>query len=75
MAHSRLWDAVIGFLHVFAHMMMKLAQVNTEAKRGRLWSPASAAKDGKKLGHSLRVDRSTLVGERSPGRQRGQENR
>uniref|UniRef100_H9G5Z5 Ryanodine receptor 1 n=1 Tax=Anolis carolinensis TaxID=28377 RepID=H9G5Z5_ANOCA len=26
LAHSRLWDAVIGFLHVFAHMMMKLAQ-------------------------------------------------
>lgn len=32
LAHSRLWDAVIGFLHVFAHMMMKLAQV----KRTRL---------------------------------------
>ncbi|XP_060131529.1 ryanodine receptor 1 isoform X2 [Zootoca vivipara] len=27
LAHSRLWDAVIGFLHVFAHMMMKLAQM------------------------------------------------
>lgn len=27
LAHSRLWDAVVGFLHVFAHMMMKLAQV------------------------------------------------
>ncbi|KAF5896903.1 ryanodine receptor 1-like isoform X3, partial [Clarias magur] len=26
LAHSRLWDAVVGFLHVFAHMMMKLAQ-------------------------------------------------
>jgi hypothetical protein len=27
LTHSRLWDAVVGFLHVFAHMMMKLAQV------------------------------------------------
>nr|XP_033809941.1 ryanodine receptor 1 isoform X4 [Geotrypetes seraphini] len=27
LAHSRLWDAVVGFLHVFAHMMMKLAQI------------------------------------------------
>uniref|UniRef100_A0A8C4QC96 Ryanodine receptor 2b (cardiac) n=1 Tax=Eptatretus burgeri TaxID=7764 RepID=A0A8C4QC96_EPTBU len=26
LAHSRLWDAVVGFLHVFAHMQMKLAQ-------------------------------------------------
>ncbi|CAB1333042.1 unnamed protein product, partial [Coregonus sp. 'balchen'] len=26
LTHSRLWDAVVGFLHVFAHMMMKLAQ-------------------------------------------------
>lgn len=29
LAHSRLWDAIVGFLHVFAHMMMKLAQVRT----------------------------------------------
>lgn len=29
LAHSRLWDAIVGFLHVFAHMMMKLAQVHT----------------------------------------------
>lgn len=29
LAHSRLWDAIVGFLHVFAHMMMKLAQVYT----------------------------------------------
>lgn len=28
LAHSRLWDAVVGFLHVFAHMQMKLSQVN-----------------------------------------------
>ncbi|XP_043918075.1 LOW QUALITY PROTEIN: ryanodine receptor 1-like [Protopterus annectens] len=27
LAHSRLWDAVVGFLHVFAHLMMKLAQI------------------------------------------------
>ncbi|XP_063287318.1 ryanodine receptor 1 isoform X3 [Pelobates fuscus] len=27
LAHSRLWDAVVGFLHVFAHMIMKLAQM------------------------------------------------
>uniref|UniRef100_A0A8C4NJ27 Ryanodine receptor 2 n=1 Tax=Eptatretus burgeri TaxID=7764 RepID=A0A8C4NJ27_EPTBU len=26
LAHSRLWDAVVGFLHVFAHLQMKLAQ-------------------------------------------------
>uniref|UniRef100_A0A3Q3MUI7 Ryanodine receptor 2b (cardiac) n=1 Tax=Mastacembelus armatus TaxID=205130 RepID=A0A3Q3MUI7_9TELE len=26
LAHSRLWDAVVGFLHVFAHMQMKLSQ-------------------------------------------------
>ena len=29
LAHSRLWDAVVGFLHVFAHMQMKLSQVNS----------------------------------------------
>lgn len=28
LAHSRLWDAVVGFLHVFANMQMKLSQVN-----------------------------------------------
>uniref|UniRef100_A0A8C3CXD0 Ryanodine receptor 2 n=1 Tax=Cairina moschata TaxID=8855 RepID=A0A8C3CXD0_CAIMO len=28
LAHSRLWDAVVGFLHVFAHMQMKLSQVS-----------------------------------------------
>ena len=27
LAHSRLWDAVVGFLHVFANMQMKLSQV------------------------------------------------
>ncbi|KAF3708096.1 Ryanodine receptor 2 [Channa argus] len=26
LAHSRLWDAVVGFLHVFAQMQMKLSQ-------------------------------------------------
>uniref|UniRef100_A0A672JJC7 Ryanodine receptor 2b (cardiac) n=1 Tax=Salarias fasciatus TaxID=181472 RepID=A0A672JJC7_SALFA len=26
LAHSRLWDAVVGFLHVFAHLQMKLSQ-------------------------------------------------
>ncbi|XP_062494815.1 ryanodine receptor 1-like [Pezoporus occidentalis] len=30
LAHSRLWDAVIGFLHVFAHMMKKLAQHSSQ---------------------------------------------
>ncbi|KPP64861.1 hypothetical protein Z043_116754 [Scleropages formosus] len=30
LAHSRLWDAIVGFLHVFAHMMMKLAQDSTQ---------------------------------------------
>ena len=29
LAHSRLWDAVVGFLHVFAHMQMKLSQVKS----------------------------------------------
>ncbi|KAK1792879.1 hypothetical protein P4O66_001586 [Electrophorus voltai] len=26
LAHSRLWDTVVGFLHVFAHMQKKLSQ-------------------------------------------------
>uniref|UniRef100_A0A3P9I4J1 Ryanodine receptor 2b (cardiac) n=1 Tax=Oryzias latipes TaxID=8090 RepID=A0A3P9I4J1_ORYLA len=26
LAHSRLWDAVVGFLHIFAHLQMKLSQ-------------------------------------------------
>lgn len=26
LAHSRLWDAIVGFLHVFANMQLKLAQ-------------------------------------------------
>ncbi|XP_077975839.1 ryanodine receptor 2-like isoform X3 [Styela clava] len=26
LAHSRLWDAIVGFLHVFANMQMKLSQ-------------------------------------------------
>ncbi|XP_071024256.1 ryanodine receptor 1-like isoform X2 [Oncorhynchus clarkii lewisi] len=30
LTHSRLWDAVVGFLHVFAHMMMKLAQDSSQ---------------------------------------------
>lgn len=30
LAHSRLWDAVVGFLHVFAHMQMKLSQVSVQ---------------------------------------------
>uniref|UniRef100_A0A8C5PNN5 Ryanodine receptor 1 n=1 Tax=Leptobrachium leishanense TaxID=445787 RepID=A0A8C5PNN5_9ANUR len=30
LAHSRLWDAVVGFLHVFAHMIMKLAQDSSQ---------------------------------------------
>ncbi|XP_056396363.1 ryanodine receptor 1 isoform X2 [Hyla sarda] len=41
LAHSRLWDAVVGFLHVFAHMMMKLAQMpqNGGLRNGdRFWS-------------------------------------
>lgn len=29
LAHSRLWDAVVGFLHVFANMQMKLSQART----------------------------------------------
>uniref|UniRef100_A0A663EVY9 Ryanodine receptor 2 n=1 Tax=Aquila chrysaetos chrysaetos TaxID=223781 RepID=A0A663EVY9_AQUCH len=30
LAHSRLWDAVVGFLHVFAHMQMKLSQDSSQ---------------------------------------------
>ncbi|XP_036824122.1 ryanodine receptor 1-like [Oncorhynchus mykiss] len=30
LTHSRLWDAVVGFLHVFAHLMMKLAQDSSQ---------------------------------------------
>ncbi|XP_072171379.1 ryanodine receptor 2-like [Diadema setosum] len=26
LAHSRLWDAVVGFLHIFAHLQKKLSQ-------------------------------------------------
>ncbi|KAM3863107.1 ryanodine receptor 2-like [Diretmus argenteus] len=29
-AHSRLWDAVVGFLHVFAHMQLKLSQDSSQ---------------------------------------------
>ena len=28
LAHSRLWDAVGGFLYIFAHMQDKLSKVN-----------------------------------------------
>ncbi|XP_067335753.1 ryanodine receptor 3-like isoform X4 [Channa argus] len=30
LAHSRLWDAVVGFLHVFANMQMKLSQDSSQ---------------------------------------------
>nr|XP_055028049.1 ryanodine receptor 2 [Misgurnus anguillicaudatus] len=30
LAHSRLWDAVVGFLHVFAHLQMKLSQDSSQ---------------------------------------------
>ncbi|XP_056888735.1 ryanodine receptor 2 isoform X2 [Takifugu flavidus] len=30
LAHSRLWDAVVGFLHAFAHMQMKLSQDSSQ---------------------------------------------
>ncbi|XP_053330398.1 ryanodine receptor 3-like [Spea bombifrons] len=30
LAHSRLWDAVVGFLHVFADMQMKLSQDSSQ---------------------------------------------
>uniref|UniRef100_A0A3Q2ZUA4 Ryanodine receptor 2b (cardiac) n=1 Tax=Kryptolebias marmoratus TaxID=37003 RepID=A0A3Q2ZUA4_KRYMA len=32
LAHSRLWDAVVGFLHVFAQMQMKLSQDSNQIK-------------------------------------------
>lgn len=38
LAHSRLWDAVVGFLHVFAHMMMKLAQVRDITRKHKFHS-------------------------------------
>ena len=28
LANSRLWDAISGFLYIFAHMQRKLSQVN-----------------------------------------------
>ncbi|XP_078788602.1 ryanodine receptor 2 isoform X2 [Oryzias latipes] len=30
LAHSRLWDAVVGFLHIFAHLQMKLSQDSSQ---------------------------------------------
>uniref|UniRef100_A0AAV2KGT6 EF-hand domain-containing protein n=1 Tax=Knipowitschia caucasica TaxID=637954 RepID=A0AAV2KGT6_KNICA len=30
LAHSRLWDAVVGFLHVFANLQMKLSQDSSQ---------------------------------------------
>ncbi|KAG6935680.1 ryanodine receptor 1-like, partial [Chelydra serpentina] len=30
LAHSRLWDAVVGFLHVFANMQMKLSKDSSQ---------------------------------------------
>ncbi|KAJ3606379.1 hypothetical protein NHX12_025900 [Muraenolepis orangiensis] len=32
LAHSRLWDAVVGFLHVFANMQMKLSQDSSQTE-------------------------------------------
>ncbi|XP_037553482.1 ryanodine receptor 2-like [Nematolebias whitei] len=32
LAHSRLWDAVVGFLHVFAQMQMKLSRDSKQIK-------------------------------------------
>uniref|UniRef100_A0A4W3IZU4 Ryanodine receptor 2 n=1 Tax=Callorhinchus milii TaxID=7868 RepID=A0A4W3IZU4_CALMI len=39
LAHSRLWDAVVGFLHVFAHMQMKLSQVGEQMWLGSSFPP------------------------------------
>ncbi|XP_052009298.1 ryanodine receptor 2 [Xyrauchen texanus] len=30
LTHSRLWDAIVGFLHVFAHMQMKLSRDSSQ---------------------------------------------
>ncbi|KAI1903502.1 hypothetical protein AGOR_G00027850 [Albula goreensis] len=52
LAHSRLWDAVVGFLHVFAHMMMKLAQMHSDPglRNGdRFWSRAHS-EDASQIG-------------------------
>lgn len=38
LAHSRLWDAVVGFLHVFAHMQMTLPQVQFIHVEKELWT-------------------------------------
>ncbi|XP_046876649.1 ryanodine receptor 1 isoform X4 [Hypomesus transpacificus] len=45
LAHSRLWDAVVGFLHVFAHMMMKLAQGKDSSQIGLLKELLDLQKD------------------------------
>lgn len=37
LAHSRLWDAVVGFLHAFAHMQMKLSQVSSGCSLWLCW--------------------------------------
>uniref|UniRef100_A0A8C3P882 Ryanodine receptor 1 n=1 Tax=Chrysemys picta bellii TaxID=8478 RepID=A0A8C3P882_CHRPI len=50
LAHSRLWDAVVGFLHVFAHMMMKLAQVTTAASAGGGVAAWVGASDSSQIG-------------------------
>nr|XP_055030657.1 ryanodine receptor 1b isoform X5 [Misgurnus anguillicaudatus] len=51
LAHSRLWDAVVGFLHVFAHMMMKLAQIPDPGLRegDHFWS-RTHAEDSSQIG-------------------------
>uniref|UniRef100_A0A1A8C289 Ryanodine receptor 1b (Skeletal) n=1 Tax=Nothobranchius kadleci TaxID=1051664 RepID=A0A1A8C289_NOTKA len=50
LAHSRLWDAIVGFLHVFAHMMMKLAQMHPGQRDGdRFWS-RTHAEDSSQIG-------------------------
>ncbi|XP_042084247.1 ryanodine receptor 1 isoform X4 [Haplochromis burtoni] len=45
LAHSRLWDAIVGFLHVFAHMMMKLAQGKDSSQIGLLKELLDLQKD------------------------------
>ncbi|XP_031141122.1 ryanodine receptor 1b isoform X1 [Sander lucioperca] len=52
LAHSRLWDAVVGFLHVFAHMMMKLAQMHPDPGQrngDHFWSRAHS-EDSSQIG-------------------------
>ncbi|XP_045306090.1 ryanodine receptor 3 isoform X10 [Leopardus geoffroyi] len=54
LAHSRLWDAVVGFLHVFANMQMKLSQAAemkaSHEAEGKVEPEKTDMEDGEKEG-------------------------